>query len=105
MLATDRPLKVLTPEYRQRLRAFNDTARALRGMGMRLRCLDLAANRLEIDAEDARRLLGLVRVEGFQRRATAGSTQYECQYQGVTLAWSEPISYRRPAEWAATVVH
>ena len=106
MLATNRHApKVLTPAFGQRLRTFNDAARALQGRGVRLRCLDLAANRLEIDAEDARRLLERVRVEGFHRRASAGSTHYECQFQGVTLTWHEPISYRRPSEWAATVTH
>ena len=106
MLATDRHApKVLTPALSQRLRTFNDAARALQGMGVRLCCLDLAANRLEIDADDARCLLERVRVEGFQRRASAGSTHYECQYQGVTLAWHEPISYRRPTEWAHSLTH
>ncbi|HBO2698245.1 TPA: hypothetical protein L4I42_006464, partial [Pseudomonas aeruginosa] len=30
----------------------------------------------------------------FQREASAGSTRYTTRFQGITLAWSEPISYR-----------
>ncbi|MCM2318093.1 MAG: hypothetical protein NDI93_02055 [Pseudomonas sp.] len=106
MLATERHApKVLTPAFSQRLRTFNDAARSLQAQGVRLLRIDLATNCLEIGAEDARRLLERVRCDGFRRRATAGSTQYECQYQGVTLAWTETISYRRPTEWAGTVTH
>ena len=106
MLATEhKPLKVLNQSLSQRLRDVNSAVRALHGMGLRLLRIDPMANRLELAPEDARRLLDAVRCEGFRRNASAGSTRYECQYQGVTLTWSEPISYRRPAEWAGTVTH
>jgi len=106
LTATERHApKVLTPAFGQRLRTFNAAARSLQALGMRLLRIDLAANCLEVGAEDARRLLEQERCDGFRRHASAGSTHYECQYQGVTLAWTETISYRRPAEWAGTVAH
>ncbi|RUI34567.1 hypothetical protein [Pseudomonas aeruginosa] len=88
------PLKVLTPELAVRLRTFNDAARLLQRMGVRLHRLEPVDNRLTIGAEDARRLLEKGYLLGFQRDASAGSTRYITRFQGVTLAWSEPISYR-----------
>ncbi|UUB23313.1 hypothetical protein, partial [Pseudomonas phage ZCPA1] len=41
-----------------------------------------------------RQLLEKGYLMGFQRDASAGSTRYITRFQGITLAWSEPISYR-----------
>ncbi|RCH19192.1 hypothetical protein CSC42_0537 [Pseudomonas aeruginosa] len=49
---------------------------------------------MTIAADDARRLLEKGLLLGFQRDASAGSTRYITRFQGITLAWSEPISYR-----------
>ncbi|MFC2974372.1 hypothetical protein ACFOJE_19445 [Azotobacter bryophylli] len=100
------PLKVLSPEFASNLRAFNGAARTLQRMGIRLLQFDLTGNRLVIaDPADGRRLIEQRLTEGFQRTDSAGSTLYRVQFQGVTLEWREPISYARPAEWAAPTVH
>ncbi len=88
------PLKVLTPELAVRLRTFNDAARLLQCMGVRLHRLEPTEGRVTIAAEDARQLLADGYLMGFQREASAGSTRYFTRFQGITLAWSEPISYR-----------
>ena len=49
---------------------------------------------MTIAADDARRLLEKGLLLSFQREASAGSTRYTTRFQGITLAWSEPISYR-----------
>lgn len=103
--STERPLKVLTAEHRAQVANFNQTARDLQHMGIRLHRLDLAGNRLEVDPEGGRRLLLQRLVSGYQRHATAGSTRYVAQFQGVTLEWREPISYARPDEYAGITTH
>jgi len=92
--STNAPLKVLTPQFAERLRTFNEASRTLQRMGIRLHRIEPAVNRLTIAPEDGRRLVQLRMVAGFQRQASAGSTRYIAQFQGVELVWSEPISYR-----------
>ncbi|WP_447588696.1 hypothetical protein [Aquipseudomonas campi] len=101
MSATEpRPLKVLTPENRQRLSAFNAVARMLQGMDMRLLKLDVMANTLTLQPHDGKRLLRQNMVLGFQRQPSAGSTYYSGQVDGVTVEWREPISHTRPEEYS-----
>lgn len=99
---SDKPLKVLTPVLAGSLRAFNDAARMLRRLEVRLNHFDPTGNRLTIDADGGRRLLQQRLVDGFTRSASAGSTKYTVQFMGVTLEWREAISYTRPEEWATT---
>ncbi|MCQ4242386.1 hypothetical protein [Stutzerimonas stutzeri] len=95
-------LKVLTPVLAGRLQGFNEAARALRRVGIRLHHFDPVGHRLTIDPEGGRQLLKQRLVDGFTRSATAGSTKYTVQFMGVTLEWREAISYTRPEEWATT---
>ncbi|WGW63583.1 hypothetical protein P7I89_03525 [Pseudomonas aeruginosa] len=92
-MRTALPLKVLTPDLALSLRTFNDAARLLQRMGVRLHRLEPTEGRVTIAADDARRLLEKGLLLGFQREAS-GSTRYITRFQGITLAWSEPISYR-----------
>lgn len=104
--ATDHlPLKVLTPSLAERLRVFNQAARSLQNMQIRLLCVDPVENRLTIAPEAGRLLLAERLVEGYQRHGTAGSNRYVVQFQGVTLEWREPISYARPDSWALPTTH
>lgn len=107
MRATEKtaPLKVLTPQFAERLRAFNGAARTLQRMGIRLYEFDLPGHRLVIGPNDGRRLLEQRLTEGFERKDSAGSTLIRVQFQGVTLEWRELISYARPADWATPTVH
>lgn len=92
--STNAVLKVLTPRLAERLKTFNDAARELQRLGIRMHSIDPVAYRLDISPEDGRRLLGLQKVCGYQRHASAGSTRYSALFQGVEVTWSEPISYR-----------
>lgn len=98
--AAERTLKVLTPALAGRLQTFNEAARALRRMEVRLHHFDPTGHRLVIDPDDARRLLKHQVLQGFTRSASAGSTKYTALFMGVTLEWREAISYSRPEEWA-----
>ncbi|MCD2746870.1 hypothetical protein K4W85_10180 [Pseudomonas aeruginosa] len=93
-MRTALPLKVLTPDLALSLRTFNDAARLLQRMGVRLHRLEPTEGRVTIAADDARQLLEKGYLMGFQRDASAGSARYITRFQGITLAWSEPISYR-----------
>lgn len=97
--STERPLKVLNPENRQRLSSFNTVARMLQGMDMRLLKIDVVANTLTLQPLDGKRLLRLNMVLGFQRQPSAGSTYYTGLVDGVTVEWREPISHTRPDEY------
>lgn len=99
------PLKVLTPSLTERLRVFNEAARALQFMNVRLLCVDPVQNRLTIEPEAGHRLVAEHAVSGYQRQASAGSTRYCAQFQGVTLEWREPISAARPYDWASPTLH
>lgn len=101
MLASinDAPLKVLTPAFAERLRVFNQAARHLQKMGVRLWRLDPTENTLAIDPEAGRKLMSNSAASDFQRHPSAGSTRYLLQFEGVTLEWCEPISASRPDEW------
>ncbi|WP_324710221.1 hypothetical protein [Pseudomonas citronellolis] len=92
--STNAPLKVLTPQFAERLRIFNSAARDLQRMGIRLHRIEPNENRLTISPEDGQRLVSLQRAWGYQRHGTAGSTRYSAQFMGVEIVWSEPISYR-----------
>lgn len=92
--STERPLKVITQDHRTQVANFNQACRELQRQGIRLHRIDLLGNRLEIDPEAGRRLVSQRQVLGLTRRATAGSTAFTAQFQGVTLEWREPISYR-----------
>lgn len=92
--STERPLKVLTAKFAERLQVFNSAARTLQAMGIRLLSVESQENRLQISPADGKRLLSLRVTEGYQRHASAGSTRYVVMFQGVTLEWREPISYR-----------
>ena len=92
--STERPLKVLTPQLADHLRVFNSASRALQAMGIRLHRIDPVANLLEVSPEDGQRLQRERLTEGFQRHPTAGSTRFTVMFQGVTLEWRVPISYR-----------
>ncbi len=98
--STERPLKVLTPQYAERLRVFNSAARALQAMGIRLLRIDSVENRLQISPADGQRLQSQRLTEGYQRLGSAGSTRYTVLFQGVTLEWREPISHTRPADYS-----
>lgn len=101
----ERPLKVLTPQYAERLRVFNQAARTLQGMGIRLQRIAPQDNLLVVSPQDGQHLLHKRLTEGYQRHATAGSTRYTVTFQGVTLEWREPISHTRPAEYAGATFH
>lgn len=96
MAATEqRPLKVLNAALATRLRDFNAAARHLQALGVRLLQIEPTENRLQVRPEDGRRLLDKRLTEGgYQRHASAGSTRYTVLFEGVTLEWREPISYR-----------
>ncbi|TWC35083.1 hypothetical protein FBY03_111131 [Pseudomonas sp. SJZ079] len=96
----ERPLKVLTPQFGERLRVFNQAARTLQSMGIRLLRIAPAENLLEVSPQDGQRLQHKRLTEGYQRHATAGSTRYTVTFEGVTLEWREPISHNRPADYA-----
>lgn len=102
---TERPLKVLSPARRQQFANFNQACRGLQAQGIRLHCIDMANNRLEIGDQDGRLLVRQRQVIGLTQRPTAGSTFYTAQFQGVTLEWREPISHSRPAEYAGLTTH
>ncbi|WP_338139894.1 hypothetical protein [Pseudomonas citronellolis] len=74
--STNAPLKVLTPQFAERLRIFNSAARDLQRMGIRLHRIEPNENRLTISPEDGQRLVSLQRAWGYQRHGTAGSTRY-----------------------------
>lgn len=101
----DRPLKVLTRKHCSNVANFNQACRDLQAQQIRLRCMDLMNNRVEIDPENGRRLVTQRLVLGLTHRETAGSTFYTAQFQGVTLQWREPISHTRPAEYAGLTTH
>jgi len=92
--STSRPLKVLTPQLAENLRTFNSAARDLQRLGIRLHRIEPAESRLTISPEDGRHLLRQGLLTGYQRQGTAGSTRYSAMFQGVVVAWAEPISYR-----------
>ena len=98
--STERPLKVLTPQYAERLRVFNSAARDLQAMGIRLQRIAPQDNLLVISPEDGGRLQLAHQTVGYQRHRTAGSTRYTVTFQGVTLEWREPISHTRPADYS-----
>lgn len=92
--STNAPLKVLTPQFAERLRTFNEASRTLQRMGIRLHRIEPTENRLTVSSEDGRRLEALRMLAGFQRHGSAGSTRYSGIFQGVEVTWSEAISYR-----------
>ncbi|WP_271103383.1 hypothetical protein [Pseudomonas tohonis] len=96
MHATEqRPLLVLTNALRANLAQFNGAARELQRLGVRIAAFHPTELRLEVSPADARWLITHRLVDGgFYRCATAGSTRYSVLFQGVTLEWREPISYR-----------
>lgn len=98
-------LKVLTPSLAEHLRVFNHAARTLQSLRIRLLSLHPVQNRLTIEPDAGRRLLEARAVSGYQRHASAGSTRYIVQFQGVTLEWHEPISTTRPDDWARPILH
>ena len=102
---TERPLKVLTPQFAERLRVFNSAARILQGMGIRLLRIEPHDNLLVFSPEDGQRLQSKRLTDGYQRHGSAGSTRYTVLFQGVTLEWREPISHTRPADYAAPTFH
>ena len=99
------PLKVLTPTLADRLRVFNQAARALQQQSIRLLSFDPIGNRLTVSPEDGDRLVSSRQVIGYQRHASAGSTRYFVQFQGVTLEWRAPINSTRPEDWALSTFH
>ncbi|EMQ6642030.1 hypothetical protein RXE51_005961 [Pseudomonas aeruginosa] len=95
MAATEqRPLKVLNAALATSLRDFNAAARHLQAMGVRLLQIKPTENRLVISPEDGERLQGKRLTEGYQRHASAGSDRITVMFEGVTLEWRRPISYR-----------
>lgn len=95
MAATEnRPLKVLNASLATSLRDFNAAARHLQAKGVRLLQILPTENRLVISPEDGERLQSERLTEGFQRQGSAGSTRYTVLFEGVTLEWRRPISYR-----------
>ena len=99
------PLKVLTPTLADRLRVFNAAARKLQSEGIRILGFCPAENLLVISSEGGQHLIGRGHREGFKRHASAGSTRFNVQFQGVTLEWREPISASRPADWSLPTLH
>lgn len=98
------PLKVLTPTLADRLRVFNQAARALQQQGFRLLRFDPSENCLTVSPEVGAQLLTSRQVIGYKRHPTAGSTRFFCEFQGVTLEWQIPISYAHPEEWAKPTI-
>lgn len=96
MHATEqRPLLVLTTALRASLAQFNGAARELQRLGVRITAFHPTELRLEVSPTDARWLISQGRVDGgYHRHPTAGSTRYSLLFQGITLEWREPISYR-----------
>lgn len=96
MHATEqRPLLVLTTALRVSLAQFNGAARELQRLGVRIASFHPAEHRLEIEPVAGRWLLSQRLIDGgYQRHASAGSTRHTVLFQGVTLEWREPISYR-----------
>ncbi|WP_281687601.1 hypothetical protein [Pseudomonas citronellolis] len=92
--STNALLKVLTPQFAERLRTFNSAARELQRLGIRMHRIEPNDNRLTISSVDGRRLQQLRVLVGLQRHGSAGSTRWSGIFQGVEVAWSEPISYR-----------
>ena len=107
MLASIDPtaLKVLTPTLAQRLQVFNQAARALQFMGIRLLSMSPEQNRLTIAPQSAKRLLDTQQLSHCQHSNSAGSTRHTAQFQGVTLHWRTPISAARPQDWATKTLH
>lgn len=101
----DRPLKVLTPQFAERLRTFNSAARALQAEGIRMCTINPAENLIVISPKDGHALMHQHKTEGYQRHASAGSTRYTVLFQGVTLEWREPISHTRPADYSDRTFH
>lgn len=99
--STERPLKVLTPQLADRLRVFNSASRTLQAMGIRLHRIDPIANLLVVGPEDGQRLQRERLTQGYQRHPSAGSTRYTVMFQGVSVEWREPISYRDTLNTAA----
>jgi hypothetical protein len=99
------PLKVLTPRLADRLRVFNQCARTLQQMGVRLLRIEPMENSLTIEPAAGFKIVGTQPVTGYQRHPSAGSTRYVVQFQGVTLEWREPISASRPADWSPSTLH
>lgn len=93
-MATTDSLKVLTPELAKSLGTFNETARELQRLGVKIAGFFPNENRLLITAEGGQKLLAEHLVSGFHRAASAGSTHFTVQFQGVTLDWHESITYR-----------
>ncbi|VXC72619.1 conserved hypothetical protein [Pseudomonas sp. 8Z] len=95
MAATEnRPLKVLNASLATSLRDFNAAARHLQAKGVRLLQILPTENRLQISPEDGERLVRERLTEGYQRHASAGSDRITVLFEGVTLEWRRPISYR-----------
>lgn len=95
MAATEpRPMKVLTTALATSLRDFNTAARHLQAMGVRLLQIKPTENCLEISHEDGERLQSKRLTEGYQRHSSAGSDRITVMFEGVTLEWRRPISYR-----------
>lgn len=95
MAATEnRPLKVLNASLATSLRDFNAAARHLQAKGVRLLQILPTENRLVISPEDGERLVRERLTEGYQRHASAGSDRITVLFEGVTLEWRRPISYR-----------
>lgn len=93
-MATTDSLKVLTPELAKTLCTFNETARELQRMGVKIAGFFPGENRLRITAEGGQKLLADRRASGYHRAPTAGSTHFSVLFQGVTLDWHETITYR-----------
>ncbi|MBA4682081.1 hypothetical protein DP090_022885 [Pseudomonas sp. MDMC216] len=95
MAATEqRPLRVLTTALATSLRDFNAAARHLQAKGVRLLQIKPTENCLQISPEDGERLVRERLTEGYQRHASAGSDRITVLFEGVTLEWRRPISYR-----------
>lgn len=95
MAATEnRPLKVLNASLATSLRDFNAAARHLQAKGVRLLQIKPTENCLQISPEDGERLVRERLTEGYQRHASAGSDRITVLFEGVTLEWRRPISYR-----------
>jgi hypothetical protein len=93
-VSSERPLKVLTPEFANSLRVFNSAARQLQQtMGFRLHRIDPVGNLLVVAPDDGRRLVRERLTEGFRSYPTAGSTRYTVIFNGVIVEWREPISH------------
>lgn len=94
MAITTDSLKVLTPELAKNLCTFNEAARELQRMGIKIAGFFPNENRLQITADGGQALLSKHLVNGYHRAPTAGSTHFSVLFQGVTLDWHETITYR-----------